>query len=124
MVFDCVYGRPEAVATGTYARLRGHTAVNALAPSPRTCVRVDARPSSTCAGRTDESYHTLFDAPAIDTRVGVLSGGAWHARSICPPHAMLLTDQRASDGLLFARRIADRLRAEEFNRARRAAAPT
>jgi hypothetical protein len=34
--------------------------------------------------------------------------------SICPPHQMLSTDQRAIDGLLFARRIAARLRREEF----------
>jgi hypothetical protein len=35
--------------------------------------------------------------------------------STCAPHEMLATDQRAIDGLLFARRIAARLRAEEFN---------
>ena len=40
--------------------------------------------------------------------------------SICPPHAMLLTDQRAIDGLLFARRIADRLLVEEFSSSRSA----
>ena len=34
--------------------------------------------------------------------------------STCPPHEMLSSDQRAIDGLLFARRIASRLRAEEF----------
>jgi len=34
--------------------------------------------------------------------------------STCPPHEMLSSDQRAIDGLLFARRIAPRLRAEEF----------
>ncbi len=31
----------------------------------------------------------------------------------CEPHRMLTEDQRALDGLLFARHIADRLRAEE-----------
>src|SRR5262249_616171 len=35
--------------------------------------------------------------------------------STCPPHEMLSLDQRAIDGLLFARRIAPRLRTEEFN---------
>ena len=35
--------------------------------------------------------------------------------STCAPHQMLSSDQRAVDGLLFARRIAARLRAEEFN---------
>ncbi|GAC1316782.1 MAG: hypothetical protein NVSMB2_09870 [Chloroflexota bacterium] len=35
--------------------------------------------------------------------------------STCPPHRMLSNDQRAIDGMLFARRIADRLLSEEFN---------
>jgi hypothetical protein len=33
----------------------------------------------------------------------------------CAPHEMLTSDQRAIDGLLFARRIAPRLRNEEFS---------
>jgi hypothetical protein len=37
--------------------------------------------------------------------------------SACPPHDMLSSDQRAVDGMLFARRIAPRLRAEEFEAA-------
>ena len=32
----------------------------------------------------------------------------------CPAHAMLADDQRAVDGLLFMRRMAERLLAEEF----------
>lgn len=32
----------------------------------------------------------------------------------CNPHRMLSEDQRALDGLLFVRRMADRLRREEF----------
>jgi hypothetical protein len=35
--------------------------------------------------------------------------------STCAPHEILSGDQRAVDGLLFARRIAERLRSEEFN---------
>ena len=35
--------------------------------------------------------------------------------STCGPHRMLTDDQRALDGLLFARRIADHLRLEEFS---------
>jgi hypothetical protein len=35
--------------------------------------------------------------------------------STCDPHKMVSADQRAIDGLLFARRIAGRLRAEEFH---------
>jgi hypothetical protein len=35
--------------------------------------------------------------------------------STCAPHEMLSADQRAIDGLLFARRIASRLRSEEFH---------
>ena len=34
--------------------------------------------------------------------------------STCAPHEMLSSDQRAIDGLLFARRIAAQLRTEEF----------
>src|SRR4051812_15182272 len=36
----------------------------------------------------------------------------------CAPHRMLTEDQRALNGLLFARRMADRLRHEEFTRQR------
>ena len=35
--------------------------------------------------------------------------------STCAPHDMLSSDQRAIDGLLFSRRIAARLRSEEFH---------
>ena len=35
--------------------------------------------------------------------------------TMCVPHEMLASDQRAVDGLLFARRIASRLQREEFN---------
>ena len=35
--------------------------------------------------------------------------------STCAPHDMLSSDQRAVDGLLFARRIAARLLREEFD---------
>jgi hypothetical protein len=34
----------------------------------------------------------------------------------CAPHRMLTEDQRALNGLLFARRMQDRLRREEFSR--------
>ena len=34
---------------------------------------------------------------------------------VCAPHEMLCSDQRAIDGLLFSRRIAARLRNEEFH---------
>lgn len=36
----------------------------------------------------------------------------------CAPHRMLTEDQRALNGLLFARRMSERLRHEEFSRAR------
>ncbi len=35
--------------------------------------------------------------------------------STCGPHRMLTEDQRALNGLLFARRISGRLRGEEFD---------
>ncbi len=34
--------------------------------------------------------------------------------STCAPHQMLVNEQRAIDGLLFARRIRERLQGEEF----------
>ena len=40
----------------------------------------------------------------------------------CAPHRMLTEDQRALNGLLFARRMAERLRHEEFSRARNTSA--
>jgi hypothetical protein len=36
----------------------------------------------------------------------------------CAPHRMLTEDQRALNGLLFARQMAERLRNEEFTRLR------
>jgi hypothetical protein len=36
----------------------------------------------------------------------------------CAPHRMLTEDQRALNGLLFGRRMAERLNREEFSRAR------
>ena len=41
----------------------------------------------------------------------------------CAPHRMLTEDQRALNGLLFARRMADRLQREEFSRTRSGPAP-
>ena len=40
----------------------------------------------------------------------------------CAPHRMLTEDQRALNGLLFARRMAERLNSEEFTRAKNPAA--
>lgn len=42
----------------------------------------------------------------------------------CAPHRMLTEDQRALNGLLFARRMAERLNGEEFTRARSTAGET
>jgi len=36
----------------------------------------------------------------------------------CAPHRMLTEDQRALNGLLFVRRMAERLSREEFSRAK------
>jgi hypothetical protein len=47
------------------------------------------------------------------------------ARTQCAAHHMIAEDQRALDGLLFARRMADRLRREEWMETREpAAAPS
>jgi hypothetical protein len=42
----------------------------------------------------------------------------------CAPHRMLTEDQRALNGLLFARRLAERLRREELSRAKTTPAAT
>ena len=41
----------------------------------------------------------------------------------CAPHRMLTEDQRALNGLLFARRMAERLRREEFLRSKAQTTP-
>jgi hypothetical protein len=38
-----------------------------------------------------------------------------NSKQHCAPHAMMLSDQRALDGLLFARHIAEQLLQEEFD---------
>ena len=42
-------------------------------------------------------------------------GAALNTRTYCAPHRMLIRDQRALDGLLFARHIVVRLLREEFD---------
>jgi hypothetical protein len=41
-------------------------------------------------------------------------GSSGERLQVCAPHEMLTGDQRALDGLLFARRMVERLRTEEF----------
>ncbi len=45
-----------------------------------------------------------------------------NVRTCCSAHRMINEDQRALDGLLFARRMADRLRSEEWMETREAVA--
>jgi hypothetical protein len=54
-------------------------------------------------------YRALVDAVSrnCDCEFG------WGTRRMCAAHRMLAEDQRALDGLLFARRLAERLRREE-----------
>jgi hypothetical protein len=59
---------------------------------------------------------TLVEARELEAILGrncVCSSD--HTSGCCAPHTMLRSDQRALDGLLFARYIARRLEEEEFD---------
>jgi len=53
---------------------------------------------------------------AIARNCGCEYAGMGARTSTCPPHNMLLNDQRALDGLVWMRRDAERLRREEFTK--------
>ena len=53
-------------------------------------------------------------AQALSRYCSCVSTAQGERVSVCAPHEMLCSDQRAIDGLLFSRRIAARLRDEEF----------
>ncbi len=60
---------------------------------------------------TEEEIHLLFNALSRNCACGVGPDGT---RQFCGPHLMLLEDQRALDGLLFARRTRARWIAQEL----------
>ena len=68
-------------------------------------------------GRAAE-YRDLVDA--VGRNCGCEYGMG--VRTCCSAHRMIAEDQRALDGLLFARRMADRLRREEWMKTRELAA--
>ena len=61
---------------------------------------------------TDPEARALTEALEHHCDCRMDAGGA--RVSTCTAHRMLLSDQRALDGLLWMRRIAHRLRTEEF----------
>lgn len=63
-------------------------------------------------GTQDESFALVS---AISRNCSCEFGVLGVRTRVCIPHQMLLEDQRALNGLLFARRMADRLREEEFS---------
>lgn len=63
-------------------------------------------------GTQQESFDLLN---AIAHNCTCTFGALGVRQSICEPHRMLLEDQRALDGLLFARHMANRLVCEEFS---------
>jgi len=69
--------------------------------------------SITWSGTPDEAL-ALLHALRTHCECSVLDGKIVKA---CGPHKMLASDQRAVDGLLFMRRMAVRLLAEEFDSA-------
>jgi hypothetical protein len=77
--------------------------------------RRNISPAGSCLPRTSE----LFDLVNSSARNCTCEFGLIGVRlATCAPQRMLTEDQRALDGLLFARRMAERLRHEEFSRAR------
>ncbi len=60
---------------------------------------------------TGEESVVLLGAIARNCACGVATDGA--IRRVCAPHRMLIEDQRALDGLLFARRLQARWIADE-----------
>ena len=50
---------------------------------------------------------------ALNRHCSCTYGANGARRTTCPPHRILVEDQRVVDGLLFMRRIAARLRSEE-----------
>ena len=68
-------------------------------------------PPATWNGTTQESREL---AAAIEHNCACQYATDGHRTSTCAPHRMLVADQRALDGLLFVRQIADRLRFEEL----------
>jgi hypothetical protein len=69
-------------------------------------------PTSVWHGTREESF-ALLDAVARNCGCEFSQTGLRLAN--CAPHRMLVDDQRALDGLVFARRIAVRLRREEWS---------
>ncbi len=157
MVFDCVYGRREAVATNgkpvaaeSDSTSLYHTVCDLLfviCSYPQAC-DVDGLVSALARRLRLGKYTNLLGAPIERRRweknryaILMATSVLWHGSqtealellqalsrncscvvtaegvrlSTCAPHQMLSSDQRAIDGLLFARRIAARLRVEEFN---------
>jgi hypothetical protein len=131
MVFDWVYGRPEAVATAGHAgRLSpqndgrkglyhsGSANLRALAGTQVASTRYQATRGDLMA--TNVLWHgtqtealELLQALSRNCSCVVTAEGV--RLTTCAPHDMLSSDQRAVDGLLFARRIAARLQSEEFD---------
>ena len=132
MVFDCVYGRRKAVATNgnihvplaerqqvTIPHLLG-SAMCDLHPCASGTQPASSRDNGPFPMPTSVLWHgsqtealELLQALSRNCSCVVTAEGV--RLSTCAPHQMLSTDQRAIDGLLFARRIAARLRSEEFS---------
>lgn len=68
-------------------------------------------PAITWNGSQQESFD-LVNAVARNCQCEFAAAGT--RISTCSPHRMLIEDQRALNGLLFARRIAERLQGEEW----------
>jgi hypothetical protein len=73
---------------------------------------VQRLPTSIWHGTHEESFALLA---AVARHCGCEFSPTDERLTTCAPHRMLVDDQRALDGLVFARRIAARLRREEWS---------
>jgi hypothetical protein len=73
------------------------------------------QPPSVWNGTQQESIDLVA---AVNRNCTCQIGSDGQRTETCAPHRMMLDDQRALNGLLFFRQIAQRLQKEEFSRAR------
>jgi hypothetical protein len=79
-----------------------------------TQVQVEKTSMMTVASWHGTHQESLELVNAVASNCACEIGDMGEHLTVCEPHRMLATEQRALDGLLFVRRMAERLRREEF----------
>src|SRR5207248_11798173 len=132
MVFDCVYGRPgtgrlptagsrrsgdyrRRATAGHYITLFGKRYSNSVRGACQWHAACVMRPMATSVLWHGTQTEALELLQALSRNCSCVITAEGVRLSTCAPHEMLSSDQRAIVGLLFARRIATRLRTEEFH---------